>query len=215
LKNAEFAVKELSKLSDSSIYETLSLFKVVSAQLHHGIFHKSVVLDLELHSPHYKSGKVIETFQMVVLENLTDGTKSLAIDEFPRMDESAIETFSIKKMKHHQLENEKTFDRMESLVPVPHENKIKPDMTSYLSQFDSLDQLNKRRSTSEMDIQPRLKNPQLMEEQLVSKMSLAELYQMVMERSVTSPKFSNYFYYRANHILDAVLVEFTNRRNRH
>eukprot|EP01034_Spumella_vulgaris_P021594 gene21594-27632_t len=60
---------------------------------------------------------------------------------------------------------------------------------------------------SEMDIQPRLSNRQLAEEQLLSEMSLIKLHQSLMDRSTTVASFSDYFYYRATRVLDASLME--------
>ena len=38
---AEFVVDELSKLSDSGVYETLTLAQIVSAQTQRGVFHET------------------------------------------------------------------------------------------------------------------------------------------------------------------------------
>jgi hypothetical protein len=63
-----------------------------------GIFHHNVVMDLELASPYFKSGKEVERFQMIVMTHKEDGVRSLAIDEFPLMSEAAIERFWIEKV---------------------------------------------------------------------------------------------------------------------
>lgn len=55
--NATYALKELRKLSDSGIYSTLSLAKVISAELEDGIYHKNMILNVQLESDFFASGK--------------------------------------------------------------------------------------------------------------------------------------------------------------
>lgn len=63
------------------------------------MFHHNTFLTLELACPHFKSGHDAETYDVMVMRHLEDGTFSFAIDEFPEMDEDAIETFWIEKVR--------------------------------------------------------------------------------------------------------------------
>eukprot|EP01041_Mallomonas_annulata_P007215 gene7215-14712_t len=98
LKEAEFALVELQKLSDSGVYQSLSISRIISAQEE---------------SSYYKSGKAVEVFQIVVMNHKEDGAKSFAIDEFPLMKDDAIEEFWIRKVEEKRRLREETFRRME------------------------------------------------------------------------------------------------------
>lgn len=113
VKDAEYAVKELKKLSDSRIYETLSLSKILTAEEEDGIYHVNTLLTLELASGHFRSGMPIETFNMVVMRNKIDNSMSFAIDEFPEMDERSIEKFWIQKVKERRGQREEMFKKIE------------------------------------------------------------------------------------------------------
>ena len=113
VRDAEFALSELKKLSDSRIYDTLSLAKIISAEDEDGIYHINTILKLELRSIYYKSGLPSEVFDMVVMRNKIDGSMSFAINEFPEMDESAIELFWIKKVKEKRGQREELFRKIE------------------------------------------------------------------------------------------------------
>ena len=65
LQQAEYAVKELSKLSDSGIYNTLALKSILRAEEIKGIYHNNVLLDLELSSPFFETGLQSEIVSMV------------------------------------------------------------------------------------------------------------------------------------------------------
>ena len=113
VKDAEYAVNELKKLSDSRIYETLSISKITAAEEEDGIYHVNTLLTLELASSHFKSGLPLETFHMVVMRNKIDQSMSFAIDEFPEMDEQSIEKFWIKKVKERRSQRESLFRHIE------------------------------------------------------------------------------------------------------
>ena len=111
---SQFALDELKKLSDSGVYETLSLQEVVSAATQTGVFHFNYFLTLQLASPHFKDGKPSAPFEVMVMRNLEDGVFSFAIDEFPVMDEDAIESFWIEKVERHRKLREQSFAAMEA-----------------------------------------------------------------------------------------------------
>ena len=113
MKDAEYAIKELKKLSDSRIYETLSLSKIISAEEEDGIYHVNTLLTIELTSGHFKSGMPVESFHMVVMRNKIDDSMSFAINEFPEMDELSIEKSWIKKVKERRGQREAMFKKIE------------------------------------------------------------------------------------------------------
>lgn len=129
--DAEFAVEELRKLSDSGIYTTLTLHRILHAQTIDGIFHNNLALKLELKSPYFKSGQETEVFEMVVMKHKTDNVTSLAIDEFPVMADEAIEEFYIQKVEEHRVEREKALRRLDREVILENSDAswAKPSLT--------------------------------------------------------------------------------------
>lgn len=113
VRDAEFALTELKKLSDSRIYNTLSISKIVSAEEEDGIYHLNTILKLELASVYFKSYSPVEAFTVIVMRNKIDDSMSFAIDEFPAMDESAIEKFWIQKVKEKRSQKEEMFRKIE------------------------------------------------------------------------------------------------------
>ena len=114
VRDSEFALAELKKLSDSRIYDTLSLSQIVSAVEEDGIYHFNTMLTVDLHSEYFKSGDSVERFNMVVMRNKIDQSVSLAIDEFPEMDEVAIERFWIEKVKERRRQRDELFNKLET-----------------------------------------------------------------------------------------------------
>lgn len=113
---AQWALGELQKLSDSGIYSTLSLQQLYSAEEEEGIFHMNTILELSLASPHFKSGKPAENFTIVVMKHHEEPYRTLAIDEFPEMDEDAIEQFYIRKVERKRQEREEVLSQWEQEV---------------------------------------------------------------------------------------------------
>lgn len=112
IQEAEFAVAELQKLSDSGIYRTLALENIISAQFIDGVYYDNLALELELSSPYFKSGAKTEKFSMVVMNHKKDKVTTLAIDEFPVMDDDAIEQFYIQRVEEHRADRDRAFDRL-------------------------------------------------------------------------------------------------------
>lgn len=108
-----YALSSLRELSESDIYHSLTLNKVVSASQLEGVFHDNIVLELELSSPYFKSGKSTESFSLIVMTHKEDGTKSIAIDEFPVMNDDSIYEFQIEKIKRKRKQKADILIEME------------------------------------------------------------------------------------------------------
>jgi hypothetical protein len=50
-------------------------------------------MTIELSSPYFVSGNNTEDFEIIVMQHKKDNTKSIAIDEFPNMDEKISRQF--------------------------------------------------------------------------------------------------------------------------
>lgn len=219
IKAAEFAVNELSKLSDSGIYTTLKLVKILYAAEYDGIFHYNILLRLELESLYYRSGKPIEEFKMIVMDHKEDHVKALAIDEFPEMDEDSIEEFTIRKIELKRKQREESFRRLE-LDEIMNSNQYQfvvnnnihsepsNDYTvqDLLTMVDTKDMLEKRIQDSKQGIQQRLQSIQLVEEQELIQFSLKELYDIVTEKNKDA---TDYQRYRARTLLDVAMNSIT------
>lgn len=99
-------------MSDSGIYRTLQLRRIRSARKEIGVFHENIFLTLEISSPFLKqasdtesspTGPPFSVHDVVVMKHLEDGVVSFAIDEFPDMDEDAIEKFWIKMVEQRRF----------------------------------------------------------------------------------------------------------------
>ncbi|KUG01039.1 hypothetical protein AM587_10009936 [Phytophthora nicotianae] len=109
---ANCAVDQLRALSDSGIYTTLSLSKIHAA-----------ATEVALASPYFRSKQEVEDFEMMVLESKPrieerasgkfNATRSIAIDEFPEMDEDAIENFWIEMVEQRRQRRRELFDKWE------------------------------------------------------------------------------------------------------
>jgi hypothetical protein len=111
---ATWALKELVKLSDTGIYDTLSLHRVISAIEEDGIYHKNTILNLELKCPYFKSKKTVEQYNIVVMHHLSENYSTIAIDEFPVMDNAAIEEYYIQKLESRRLNRIKALERLKA-----------------------------------------------------------------------------------------------------
>ncbi|KAJ0404351.1 hypothetical protein P43SY_001471 [Pythium insidiosum] len=116
---ANFAVDYLRSISDSGIYETLRLVHIEDAATQTATFHDAIHLCVSLASPYFKSGNATEQFQLVVLEGKEPTgippkrERSIAIDEFPVMDEDAIEAFWIQMVETRRAQRRQLFERWE------------------------------------------------------------------------------------------------------
>ena len=216
-EDATYAVRELSKLSDSGVYETLALSNILSAKREEGVYHVNTVLSVELQSPHFASGKTEETFKVVVMTHKEDGTKSIAIDEFPVMSESAIEIFYTNKVKGKSKTREEAFRRLEieallssrlGIQSTLEENaaRIKDEVEkkairAHLDDLDTPELKEKRRNTSRRTLL-QLQDKYAEEETALSQLSLAELYDITVGERIASTFQKS----RAVDILDEIFV---------
>ena len=63
-----------------------------------GHFHFNTYLTVSLKCPHFLSGEPVEDYEMMVMKHKEDGTFAFGIDEFPVMNEDAVEQFYIQKV---------------------------------------------------------------------------------------------------------------------
>jgi len=228
IKEAEYAVKELSKLSDSGIYESLKLKSIIQCSENDGIFHYNTLLTLELESPYFKSGKAYEVFKMIVMLHKEDKVKALAIDEFPAMDEDVIEEYYIRKIERKRKEREESFRRLEIEAYLDADDDGRDDTNSkprfviddtfssdalesnggrtiqeLLLALDTQDMQKRRVKDSEDNIQHRLSREKqlLIEEQQLVRFSLKELYEIVTEQI----EATDYQRFRARSLLDVAM----------
>lgn len=112
-EKARWAVEELKSLSDSGVYSTIQLHSVLEADEDDGLFHKNTILHLSLESPHFKSKKSVEEFAIVVMKHYEEKFATIAIDEFPEMDEAVIERFYEAKVERKRAERADALAKME------------------------------------------------------------------------------------------------------
>jgi len=214
---AAYALEELSKLSDSGVYSTLSLHSVLAASEEDGIFHQNTMLTLELASPHFLSGTNTEKFEVVVMEHKDDGIRSIAIDEFPVMSEAAIEEFWVQKVEEQRVQREATFRKLEltallkrvrdtaRLVDTSAElDAPSPEeLQALLAQTDSPARAAARRKAS-VDVQRRLAQPYAAQEEALGQLPLDTLYGISI--AARGGAFSDFQRERARQMLDAHML---------
>ncbi len=111
---ADFAMKELQGLSDSGVYESLSLVSINSASTSDGVFHDNTFLTLTLASPYFKSGLATEKFEVMVMAHRKEGHISIAINEFPDMTPESMEVFWIDKVEQRRDRREALFVELQA-----------------------------------------------------------------------------------------------------
>jgi len=106
-------LNELKPLSDSGIYDTLELGRILEASEQAGIFHHNIFLTVELKSPYLAGGLENSVHDVIVMKDQGDGVRSFAIDEFPVMDPAQVETFWRRRVDQEMVEREAILDELE------------------------------------------------------------------------------------------------------
>lgn len=215
---ATFAVTELRKLSSSDVYSSLSLTNVWKAYEQEGIFHFNVVLNLELSSPQFLSGMPRENFTMVVLTHLNDGAKSIAIDEFPAMQELAIEKFQTEKLKRRRVAREGAFLELEVNAILRDRQQLESSNRERIEQWLSLpvEQQLDRLTSAEFDTVRAQESADfaagqdehiVAQEEQVCALSVSQLY----ETAVGLRAATDFAVFRAKQVLDLLLLHARSR----
>ncbi len=121
---ADFAVKKLQGLSDSGVYESLTLVSINSASISNGVFHDTTFLTLTLASPHFKSGLATEKFEVVVMAHRKESHISIAIKEFPDMTPDSVEMFWVAKVEQRRDRREALFAELQAEADAEKQCKI-------------------------------------------------------------------------------------------
>ncbi|POM73623.1 hypothetical protein PHPALM_9515 [Phytophthora palmivora] len=170
---ANFAVNQLRALSDSGIYTTLSLAKIHAAATELGDFHYVIHLQVALKSPYFRSKQDVENFEMMVLESKPrieerasgkfNATRSIAIDEFPEMDEDAIENFWVQMVEERRRRRRELFDKWEREGDLDSKNDVllEPEMREQPT-TSSVEKVTKTLTIAELQIMPTKQLRQLL-----------------------------------------------------
>jgi hypothetical protein len=111
---AIWAVHELTQMSDSGVFETLQLQKIVFAAHHVGLYHNNTLLRLVLASPHLQDPSGVSEHEVVVMTPLDPPhTRSFSIDDFPLMSDDAVESFWRAKAERQAAIQEEAFAFLE------------------------------------------------------------------------------------------------------
>ena len=203
----KFALRELQKLSDSSIYSTLTLANILSAYEVEGIFHQNLVLTVELHCPHFQSGRDVEQFEIFVMTHKEDGVRSFAIDEFPMMEKSAVENFSDANAVRRRKKNEESFRRLELTALSPSETSAHSSIQEQLNKHSS-DRITAVRKANSLAVQKQLSGDFISQEASLAQLSLGDLFSITIGEGfdgTLSVDVTDFQMYRAKQILDAVI----------
>lgn len=190
----------------------------MAAEKAEGIYHDNLILKLELTSPHFKSGKEVEAYEMVVMTHKEDGVKTLAINEFPEMNEEKIEEFWIEKVKEKRMQKEESFRKLEmedlllrSQPFVDNEtgenesNFPHSEIKDIVNKLDTTELLSFRHRLSE-NLQARLPEKLLNEEVELADLSLFQLY-LCSIRETPYNNATDFQVYRSRQILNASMQQ--------
>jgi len=211
ISEATFALEELTKLSETKIYDTLALSKVKSAYRQEGIFHYNTVMTIELSSPYFVSGNATEDFEVIVMRHKEDDVRSIAIDEFPNMNEKVSRQFLQKKIIEKRKEREISFRKLELqallfddfyLDDKQHDYALLDDIPSLLESLDNQSLVDLRKRNSEA-LQKRLQGQQLKEERELITFTLSKLYHI----SIKNDEASDFQIERSIKLLDLTIAQ--------
>lgn len=211
IADASFAVKELKQLSDSGIYDTITLSKIINATEEIGTYFINLIINLSLKSPYFKSNLEEEVFEMIIMRNKDDGSKVLAINEFPDMKEDKIEELLIEKIKaKREVKKEliRKFEFEDALADTNNTDEIdyedliskaEGDTFAKSSRLKNSEHLMRRLPLHLQDIEKRMQS-----------YSLKELYDMSIQQNTNITLFERY---RMKKIVDFCINSFVNRIN--
>ena len=215
-----YALVELQKLSESRIYNTLSIDKIIKADQQDGIYHTNYILTIDLKSEHFDSDLETERYEFIVMKHLEDNVTSFAVNEFPKMKENKIEEFYIEKVKEKIIEKENTiirlrienvfFDRnlpedITDVYDYDKNSKIKEELDKksvpqLLAEIDT-PQLQSSRTANSNRFIRRLVGDLAARERIIGSKSLADLYAIV----VGGGAVDDFERYRAQRLMDISL----------
>lgn len=131
--HAMYVLSELERISDTGIYATLALDKIVNASHRVGVYHHNYEMTLVLRSPFFANGSPTSSHNVMVMVSLSDNkSRSFAIDEFPEMDDDAMEDFWIRKVEAHRAAREAVLREWEMQhdagVGIQHDDESRKDL---------------------------------------------------------------------------------------
>jgi hypothetical protein len=186
INESNFALTELIKLSDSTIYSTLKISKILSAHKEDGLFHDNTILELEFYSPYFKSGVTLEKFEIFVMTHKEDAVKSFAINEFPEMHEYAIEHFTNIKVEMMKKKSEEAFRWLELeaiYTSLGEDFQINQSIQAILDDLNS-EYIMDMRSQNSLKFQKQLYGEFLQQEIDLHEVSLGGLFNITVGKGI-------------------------------
>jgi len=111
---SQWILAELRPLSDSGIYNTLELGRILEASEQEGVYHFNTFLTIELISPYLAGNIENSVHDVILMEDLEDHVKSFAIDEFPVMKPDEVERFWQERVDREIIERDLLLDELEA-----------------------------------------------------------------------------------------------------
>jgi hypothetical protein len=109
---AEAALRLLRGMSESSVYETLQIARVLSARLGPGRFHDNLVLECELRSD-AAPGLAWRAELVVMRDPVTQAVESVSVDRLPEFPADVVRAFQSRRVARARADREKLFAELE------------------------------------------------------------------------------------------------------
>lgn len=101
-------------MSDSGVFETLSLSRILFAASHVGVYHNNTMMRIELASSALADERGVSEHEVVLMTDLDPPHgRAFTIDEFPLMKEEAIEEHWRAKVMRSREAREQAFALLE------------------------------------------------------------------------------------------------------
>lgn len=114
LSAAAAVLKHLQGMSDSGVFETLTLQRVLFAASHVGVYHNNTMMRIELASPALVDERGVSEHEVVLMTDLDPPhDRAFTIDEFPLMKEEAVEEHWRAKVMRSREARERAFALLE------------------------------------------------------------------------------------------------------